>query len=182
MKNLVVLLAFASLLSGCGSFNFSVCDIVPSKEKINASLDHATLSYGSPDSDEPAVDLDKLSKEQRTQDFVAAWGFALADALKTAELFDKSAEKKLRLSVEILDVDVPFVAANVTIDITTTYKLVDMATDTTIYSDTVKSDATVPWDYAFFGYKRANEAINRSGRKNISTFISNLQKHRLLIK
>lgn len=62
-----------------------------------------------------------------------------------------------------------------TTKVTARYNLVDIATDTILHSDTVKSEATVPASYAFLGTKRAIESVNLAIRKNIATFISNIK-------
>ncbi|OJW47178.1 MAG: hypothetical protein BGO67_03630 [Alphaproteobacteria bacterium 41-28] len=182
MKNFLTLISFLLFLSGCThipSYNFSVPDIVSSKQKVNADLKNITISYGEPDAvSVVSMRLDELSKEQLSQEVIPAWAVALYNALKRSELFDKSSEKKVNLSVSIQEINVPSFGIDFTTYVLANYKLNDIATNTTLYNDTVKSEETVPFNYSFAGYKRANESINRAVRKNISTFISNIQNHK----
>lgn len=183
MKNLVTILTLALSLPGCAPrFNFSVPDIVPSKQKINTDLENMTIFYGATDTAVPVViiKVDELSKEQLSQEVIPAWGIALRDGIKRSELFDKSARKKVNLSVEIKEIDTPFFGVNFTTYVLANYKLIDKANNATLYDEDIKSEATVPWNYSFTAQKRATESINRAVQKNISTFIYNIQSHKPL--
>lgn len=180
MKNFMPILSFFLFLSGCTpSYDFSVSNIAPSKQKINADLKNVAVSYGVPDSAVPwqleESSIKQLSEEQLSQEIISAWGVALSNALEKSELFDKSAEKKVNLYVSIQEIDVPLFGIDFTTYVLAIYKLIDIANNTPIYIDTVNSESTVSFNYSFAGHKRATESINRAVQKNISTFISNIQ-------
>lgn len=178
MKNFVIIVSFAFLLSGCTpAYNFTVPDIVPSKHKINADLKALTVSYG----EGPVyIQIENLSKEEISQEFVPAWYIALVQAIAEAELFDESAEKKVKMIVEILELDIPFIGITFPTQVITSYKLIDDSNNTSIYSNVITTEGSVPYNYSFFGYKRGTESLNRAVRKNISTFISHIQTHKSL--
>jgi hypothetical protein len=185
MKKFFTFLSIILFLSGCTpSFNFSVPDIVPAKQRMNADLKSLSIFYGRPNPEIPIVvtftlpkEISTELKEKLTKEYpvIIPWGFALEDALTRLKLFDKSATKKVNLTVTILAIDVPIIAADVTTRVLAEYKLTDKTTDAIFYNDTVKSEATVPFSYSFFAYERGVESINNAVQKNISTFISNIQ-------
>jgi hypothetical protein len=55
------------------------------------------------------------------------------------------------------------------------YDLIEKANNKILYSILAESEETVPPSYSFLGYKRGIESINRAVRKNIRTFISDIQ-------
>jgi len=178
MKNFLTLLSFLLFLSGCTrSYNFSVPDITPSKQKINVNLDSIAIDHGKYDPAKPItyIKLEDFTDEEIAEDFLLAWAIALRDALKKSELFDELAERKLKLFVGIQDFDTPPFGVHFTTYVSTNYQFIDKTSNNIIYSDAVNSEGFVPFDYSFFGYKRSNEAINRAVQNNISTFISHLQ-------
>jgi len=180
MRNFVSIIFFASFLSGCTpSFNFSVPDIVTSKQKINASLKDVTISYGDRKPTDPLILIqpDDFSKESLNQEIVPAWFIALCNALKKSKLFNKSAEKNVSLLVTVQEIDIPIFGIDFTTLILANYKLIDNSNNEVIYSDLVKSEETVEFSYSLIGQIRAVESVNRAVRRNISTFISNIQSH-----
>lgn len=182
LKNLAAIVVSVLFLSGCcPTYNFSVPNVAPSPQKINADINGLTILYGMPDPDQPIQIIDNLSKEEQSKEIIPAWGIALRDAVKKSDLFDKSAKRKVSLVATILEIDVPFIGFDITTHVVANYKLIDNGTDTTLYDDTVKSKATVQFNYAFRAYTRAIESINRAVQKNISTFITNIKNHNPLI-
>ena len=181
MKNFTTLLSFIILLSGCTptiDFDFSIPNVTPSKHKINAQLKSLSLSY--PDPQNPQKDIPLKIRggekgESETFSIITPWGIALRDALKHSEFFEKEAPKKVELEVTILEIIAPTIALNFTTTVTAKYTLIDRGTDAILYSDTVKSEATVFLSYAFTATTRAVESINQAIRKNIATFILNLK-------
>ena len=176
-KNFLTSFALIFLLSGCTpSFNFSTQDITLSQQKLNLDLTEITITIPS---EEPlkTIKFEECSKEDVSSNFIPSWGVSLVDALKKSKIFTRPTTKKVNLLVTILEIDMPFFATDVTTKVSSNYKLIDDVTKVTLYDDTVKTEATIPWNYSFFGYERGLESVNRAVQKNISTFISNLQKY-----
>lgn len=165
-------------LVGCApTHNFTVPELPPSQHQLNADLKDIQVVYQQKEKIEPSVIIltEKFSPEDYTSYLDLAWGAALVDALKRATLFDKSAAKKVSINVNILDVQTPPIGLSFTTTVSANYKITDRATDKIIYSKIIRTEATVPLDYAFVGAKRADESRNRSVQNNILAFIDSLK-------
>jgi hypothetical protein len=54
------------------------------------------------------------------------------------------------------------------------YEIVDRKTGDLLFAETIESEGVVPMNYAFVGYVRAIESLNRAVRNNIADFINRL--------
>lgn len=182
MKKFLALLSIVSFLTACTpTFNFSLPEVAPAHHKMNADLKDVVIVPDEPGSVQPAMVIHSTELlKGDDQELIPAWGLALRDAVDRSKVFDKWAKKKVSLYLTIHEVDVPCMAIDFTTKVSATYKLVDNGTDATLFSDTVKTEATVPSSYAFRGYVRAVESITRAVKKNIETFLSHLKNYKPL--
>jgi hypothetical protein len=178
----LALLWFALGLVGCSRHDFTVTELPPIKNSLNAELKDINITYQQQEEDRPTIRIQEscFSEEELTTYIDLAWAVALKDAFKRANLFDKSSAKKIDLHVNILEVQIPFIGTDATTSVSANYKIIDRATDKAIYDETLTTEATVPFSYAFIGAVRANESLNRSVQKNILTFINHLKAIRTL--
>jgi len=191
MKNFLSILSVVFLLSGCAtSFNFTVQNVPQSEYKIHNNLKEICINPSKKDLNSPRKVTIEIPKDASLElhnnlaakyPVVVSWGTALKYATIRSNLFDKSADKKLSLLVDLIAIDIPCFGFSFTTHVEAEYKLVDNATDTILYNDTVKSKATIPLNYSFLGRKRALESINRAVQNNIYLFISNIQNNKPLL-
>ena len=163
----VVLGLCFGLLQGCAAppMNFSVENVEPVHQKVEAELKSVNVMWGKSDELVGSVPSDWNT------DITQAWTTALTDAVDRAAIFQDDASKKMTLSVRILELDPPGMGITMVTDTTARYDLIDRSTGKTVRSEVIKSKGEVPMGYSFYGYKRAVESINRSVQKNIEKFL-----------
>lgn len=167
---LVVLLAV--FLAGCASnppLNFSVPDVGFTQRKIDADMRSLTVSLARPD--EAKGKIPAAAQHEVPQ----MWEAALTEALNRMAIFSDNAERKVSLSVKVLELDVPSFGASMTTTTTARYELIDRRDGSIIYTQDVAASGVVPAGYAFAGIIRARESINRSVQNNISQFLQALE-------
>ena len=76
-----------------------------------------------------ADSLRKKGESQYSHSVVTAWGVALHDAITQLSLFDKSAAKKVTLSLNIQIVDIPLIGSAFTSRVLANYQIIDRGTD-----------------------------------------------------
>lgn len=102
------------------------------------------------------------------------WQTALQDALNRMSIFQDDSSTKVNLSVKILKMEPPAAGASMTTTTAAKYELINRKNGDILYTQTIDSSGTVPWDYAFMGVTRARESINRAVQNNISQFLQSL--------
>jgi hypothetical protein len=56
------------------------------------------------------------------------------------------------------------------------YEVIDRGNGSMLYSELIESKGIVPMNYAFVGFVRARESVNRAIRNNIADFIHSLDQ------
>lgn len=171
MKNLILCLAVAFILSGCASpppLNFSVPNVGPSQTKINAEVKSITVSVARPD--EKTGDL-----PMGITNIVPLWKMAIEDSLNRMAIFKDDSSRKISLSVKILKFDTPSFGIEMTTYSAARYEITDRENGTIIYTADIDSAGICPGDYAFLGVTRSIESMNRSVQNNISKFLMQLE-------
>ena len=118
-------------------------------------------------------------KQQRTvqsnHEIPPLWKEALQDAINRSLAFKDDGTRKVNLSVRIIEMDIPEFGGAMTTKAAAIYEIVDRANGDLLFAQTVESEGVVPFDYAFVGYVRAMESVNRAVRNNIADFIGQLE-------
>lgn len=172
MKKILIPILLSALITGCGSIpplNFSVPNVGVSKKKIDAELKSMTVTLARPD--EKTGDL-PLGIEERIPQL---WQTSLVEAINRMAIFQDDSKQKVNLSVKILRLELPGGGASMTTTNSARYEISDRKTGDLIYSQDISASGTTPWDYAFLGFARARESINRSVQNNITQFLQSLE-------
>ncbi|MBH3395822.1 UDP-N-acetylglucosamine acyltransferase [Pseudomonas monteilii] len=159
------------LLTGCVSappLNFSVQGVEPSKRKVDAELRSVSVSYAAPSEQTGDVPSDG-------EGVPFLWERALSEAINKSSIFDDESAKKVNLFVKIRELDPPEAGITMTTGASAKYLLVDRKTGATILEENITTKGVVPPGYAFAGYVRAKESINRAVQTNIQEFLSRLE-------
>lgn len=90
-------------------------------------------------------------------------------------IFSDGSDRKVSLSVKVLELDVPAFGASMTTKTMARYELIDRETGAIIYTQDISAEGHVPASYAFVGVIRARESINRSVQNNITQFLQALE-------
>ncbi len=110
-----------------------------------------------------------------TNEVIREWHIGLEDAVIQSVIFTGNPNRRLSLTVSILRLTTPLAGFSVTAHSDARYELVDAATGTTLYTKSIDTMGYVPFDYAYLGVVRANEAVNCGVRNNIKAFLADLQ-------
>ncbi|MGY2222435.1 UDP-N-acetylglucosamine acyltransferase [Pseudomonas gingeri] len=162
---------FIALLTGCTSappLNFSVQGISPSTQKLDADLRAVAVSYAAPNEQTGNVPSDGEA-------IPGLWERAVVEAINKSAVFDDESTKKVNLFVKIQELDPPLGGATMTTDASAKYLLVDRKTGKTVFEETITNQGVVSPGYAFSGYVRAKESVNRAVQNNIQEFLRRLE-------
>ena len=160
-----------SLLTGCVSappLNFAVQDVSTSKRKLDAELRAVSVSFAVPAEQTGEIPSDG-------EGVPILWERSLSEAINKSSLFNDESAQKLNLFVKINELDPPEAGITMTTDASAKYLLVDRKTGETLLEETITTRGVVPPGYAFAGYVRAKESINRAVQNNIREFLSRLE-------
>ena len=171
MKKRLIFVAclLMTCLSGCEMLNFSIPNIPVSATKLNVDVRSIAVTYAKEDEQKGRV------TQYASKSIPSVWKSALQDALDKMEVLSKDAPLKVNLSVKILKLDVPAFGIAFTTDTMARYSLMNRANGAIVYTHDFDTAARVPFNYAFYGAKRAKESINRAVRKNIDLFLRSLK-------
>lgn len=171
MKKIIFICA-SLFLTSCQSidppFNFTVSNVSRANKKINAEIKSITVR----------VNADEATGEAPIiiNGVALNWQNAIIDAINKKLIFKDDAKQKLNLSVKINALDVPVHGLSYTTNADAIYVISDRETGQEIYKQNIVSTATVPLDFAFQGQTRRLESINKAVQKNITQFLSDLDK------
>lgn len=172
-KSLRLLIPLASFaLTSCGYMldkDFHTV-VAPSPVDINGEL--ASLSVVDAPPEERTGNM--INRIHITDYTIKQWYIGLDDAIIQSAIF--AGHRQLALTVSIRRVSTPLVGFDATATVEAYYQIVDQGTAATIYAKTIEAEGTTPYSYAFAGFVRANEAINRGVQNNIKAFIADLEK------
>ncbi|WP_338919230.1 UDP-N-acetylglucosamine acyltransferase [Pseudomonas silesiensis] len=160
-----------SLLTGCVSappLNFAVQDVSTSKRKLDAELRAVSVSFAVPGEQTGEIPSDG-------EGVPILWERSLSEAINKSSLFNDESAQKLNLFVKIKELDPPEAGITMTTDASAKYLLVNRKTGETLLEETITTQGVVPPGYAFAGYVRAKESINRAVQNNIREFLSRLE-------
>lgn len=173
--NLVKKLFLAALallaLSGCAAnppLNFTVPNVGLSPTRINAEVKSLTVTLARPD--EKKGDMPAWAQTE----VPSLWQTALIEAINKMVIFRDDAPHKLNLSVKVLALDVPGAGISFTTKTIARYELTDRDTGAIVFTQDISSEGYVSGSYAFAGFTRARESVNRSVQNNISQFLGAL--------
>lgn len=167
MKIVVICLALA-LLGACASVppvDFTVQDVGVVEDRKNAELKSLTVGFA-PQSQQGVVEANAT--------IPPLWKEALTDALNRSLIFKDDVDRKINLSVRIVEFDAPAGGFSMTTTVGAIYEVVDRSNGDLLYSELIKSEGVVPANYAFMGVTRAVESWNRAVRNNIADFIASI--------
>lgn len=168
LKKILSFSVLCFALAGCTAappVDFTVEEVGIIDNRKDAELRSLTVGYAS-------------QKQQKTvqgnHEVPPLWKEALQDALNRSLAFTDDASKKVNLSVRIIELDTPEFGASMTTKTAAIYEIVDRKTGDLLFAETIESEGVVPMNYAFVGYVRAIESLNRAVRNNIADFINRL--------
>lgn len=159
-----------SLLTGCVSappLNFSLQNIEPSRHSMDADLRSVSVSFAAPSEQTGEV-------PSNGEGIPLLWERALVEAVNKRSVFDDDSANKVNLFVKIKQLDPPAGGITMVTDATASYLLVSRKSGATLLEETITTKGSVPPGYAFAGYVRAKESINRAVQNNIREFIERL--------
>lgn len=171
-KKLFLATSLLIVLPGCVAtppMNFSVPDVAPVGNKIEAELKSTTVTWGRPD------ELVGNIPPARTNDITQTWKTALIEAINRTAIFTDDAETNVSLSVKILELDAPAAGISMETPSTARYEIIDRTDGSVIYTQDIHAKGHVSAGYAFMGPTRALESVNRSVQNNISSFLQSAQ-------
>jgi len=166
----LIIVAVLAGLAGCQSLpplNFSVPNVGYSQKKIDAELKSLTVTVARPD--EKKGDL-PAGVETITQ----YWQTAMTEGLNKMAIFRDDAPEKVNISAKILAVDAPSFGIAMETKTIARYEIIDRANGDIIYTRDIEAIGHVPGDYAFAGFIRVRESVNRSVQNNIAQFLQDL--------
>ena len=169
----VLIFAIGIALQACGTttdYNFSVPDVQESQYKIPAEVRSITVSVGHPNEAVGVIPME-------TQLVTPFWRTALEEALDKTAIFQDDAEHKVSINVTILKIDAPAMGFTMVTDVAARYEIRSRRNGNLLYRRDINSEGVVPLDYAFVGYIRAKESINRAVQKNIAEFINEIKQN-----
>jgi hypothetical protein len=164
-------LAMALFLAGCGAqlppLNFSVPNVGPTGQKIEAEVRSITVTMGRPD--------EVVGEMAPGVEVVAGlWQTSLIEALNRFVIFRDEAPKRVSIAVKVLKFDIPEVGAEMVTETTARYEIIDRSNGDIIFTQDITAKGITPFDHAFLGVIRARESINRSVQNNIGLFLQAL--------
>ncbi|WP_397459085.1 UDP-N-acetylglucosamine acyltransferase [Pseudomonas asplenii] len=171
MQRIAIGALLISFLAGCASappLNFSVQDVSPSTRKLDADLRAVSVSYAAPNEQTGSVPSDGEA-------IPGLWERAVVEAINKSSLFDDESTKKVNLFVKIQELHPPLGGATMTTDASAKYLLVNRKTGETVFEETITNQGVVPPGYAFSGYVRIKESVNRAVQNNIREFLRRLE-------
>ena len=172
MKKIILVTLLALLLTGCAAnppMNFSVPNVGVTQHKLDAELKSLTVTLARPA--EKKGDMPVWAESE----VPTLWQTALVEAINRMTIFKDDNPRKLNLSVKVLAIDMPGMGISFTTKTIARYELIDRATGDIVYSQDIAASGTVPGNYAFAGYVRARESVNRAVQNNISSFLQALE-------
>lgn len=156
------------LLSACAQgvppLNFSVPNITPSSQKVDAEVKSITVALARADEQETVF-------EPGQETLTPIWKNGLEEALDKAAVFRDDAARKVSINVKILKTDIPPVGLSFTATTAALYTVTDRATGTPLFSERIETAGTTPTGFSFLGVARAREAVNRAVQANIASFV-----------
>ncbi|WP_114192481.1 lipoprotein [Edaphovirga cremea] len=171
MKRYLVVFLAIFVLTGCTSvppLNFSVPNVGVSNKKIDAELKSITVSLARPDEQKGDI---QAGMELLPQ----FWKASLEESIDRMVIFKDGADTRLSLSVKILAVNAPAVGLDMATKAIARYELINRNNGDIVYTQDVTSTGIVPISYAFVGYVRARESVNRAIQNNITQFLQSLE-------
>jgi len=169
--NLIFATFFLLLLVGCNTIppaDFTL-ETTPNVDKKDAELVSITVGY-------KAATRKEKRKIETNALVPPVWKESLQDAINRSLIFSDESKKKISISVQIYEFDLPFAGAAMTTSCGAKYEIMDRSNGEILFDESIETTGTVPFDYAFAGVVRATESINRCGRNNIYNLIERLNK------
>lgn len=168
VKKLIVIsvLCFLTACQSAPPLNFSVSNVGSFNRKINSELERITVTMASSNVE--------TARGSETKNLPIFWKLALTEALIQQAIFTEGGKKKLKLNVNIISVEVPLIGFDFTTKITAIYEITNSSNGDIIYRNSIRSEGTTPIDFAFLGYVRRIESVNRSAKNNINMFLQDL--------
>ena len=154
-------LFFVLALAGCGlqipPLNFSVPNVGPASQKIEAEVKSITVSMGRPDEV-----VGKMAYGVET--LAPLWQTALIEALNRNVIFRDQSPKKVSISVKVLKFELPGFGGEMTTHSTARYEIIDRKNGDIIFTQDISAAGVVPFDYAFVGAVRGSTCCNGLSR------------------
>jgi len=148
--------------------DFTVQDVGPIDNRKDAEVRSITVGYAPQEQRQGKVEADHTVPP--------IWKEALNDALNRSLAFRDDGQKKVNISVRIVEADAPSFGATMTSRVSAIYEITDRSNGDLLFAETITAEGQVPFDYAFVGVVRARESANRSVRNNIAEFINRLEQ------
>jgi len=169
-KNIFGLIFVSLFLSSCVTIpplDFSVQDVGMVDNRKNVELKSLTVGFA-PQAQQRVMETNST--------LPPIWKSGLTDALNRSLIFQDDQSIKVNLSVRIVEVDAPDVGLDMETKVAAIYEVIDRGNGSMLYSELIESKGIVPMNYAFVGFVRARESVNRAIRNNIADFIHSLDQ------
>ena len=167
---LAIILIFVGFLAGCQTVpptDFTVQDIGVVSNRKDVELRSLTVGFA-PQSQQDKVDANSTVP--------GLWKEALQDAVNRSLIFRDDMDTKVNLSVRITEFDAPAAGVAMKTTVAAIYEIIDRSNGDLLFTQKIRSEGVVPFDYAFLGITRATESWNRAVRNNIADFINVLNE------
>ncbi|MBY5268473.1 hypothetical protein [Spiribacter salinus] len=167
---LLALVALATVIAGCQTVpptDFTVQDVGMVDNRKDAELRSLTVGFA------PQAQQDDMDADSTVP---GLWKGALQDAVNRSLVFRDDVDTKVNLSVRITEFDVPAAGVSMTTTVAAIYEIIDRSNGDLLFTQKIRSEGVVPFDYAFMGVVRATESWNRAVRNNIADFINVLDQ------
>jgi hypothetical protein len=173
MKRLFLIAGLVGLLGACAPeippLNFGVPDVGPTATKIDAEVKTITVTI--------AGDNQKTGRIVPIADYASPiWRDSLEDAFNRMAIFKDEAQRKISVSVVIMQLDVPATGIDMDSTVTAKYELIDRATGGIIYTQnfTTKGQTKLEWGLQP-PIARSRDSLNHAVQANITQFLQALQ-------
>ncbi len=167
-----LLLAGLLALTSCGYMLDKDFHTVVASSPVNIDGDLASLDViDAPPEDRTGLMINRLVV---TDYMIKQWYIGLDDAIIQSGIF--TGHRQLTLTVSIRRVSTPLGGFDATATVEAYYSIVDRSDGGTTYAKSIVAEGTTPYSYAFVGFVRGNEAVNRGVQNNIKAFIADLEK------
>lgn len=158
-------------VSGCSSVKVQPLSFYPenlssANTKIDANLRSLTVSAAGPNEATGDIDFGIGTRE--------TWRDSLQKALDVTAIFNDDSNRNISLTVTVLKFDAPSSGISMTTDVDARYEIIDRKNGDILFNKRIKNSSTVPGTYAFVGFQRARESVNRAVKANIQQFVDSL--------
>lgn len=172
---LIGALGVAGCATGVPPLNFSVPNVGLSANPLDAEVRSITVTLGRPDEQVGEVDF-LLAESGQSQvssgtQITSVWKTALQEALDRSLIFRDGGSRTVSIAVKVLKLDAPEAGFAFMTETVARYEIIDRRNGDLIFTQDIASSGETPADFAFLGFARMRESVNRAVQNNISLFL-----------